>query len=98
MKLSGSNGSVIVGAETYAVPDGKLIYSVWVRTDCQITGFTEVQGLGTDDEAEVAKTLVTEDRNLDTDLIVGEYVTFLHPLSSITCDTIGGLRVYFETK
>lgn len=37
IKLSGSNGSVIVGAETYVVPSGKLIFSAWVRTTCQIT-------------------------------------------------------------
>lgn len=98
MKLSGSNGSVIVGNETYTVPDGKLIFSAWVRVGCQITAFKEIQGLGTESQAEVPKTTSAQDRNLDTDLIVGEYITFLEPLSEITCNTAGGLRVYFMTK
>lgn len=99
IKLAGSNGSAIVGAETFVVPSGKLVYSAWVRIACQITAFKEIQALGVDGkETEVTKTTSAQDRNIDTDLIVGEYITFENPLSEITCDIAGGLRVYYITR
>ncbi len=76
IRLAGSNGGAIIGAETFSVPSGKLIYSAWVRLDnAQISGFKEIVALGDDKETEVTKTLNSEDRNIDVNLIYGEYIT-----------------------
>ncbi len=95
-KLTGSNGSDIVGAETFTPPSGFVIYSVIPRVNgARITGWKELEAYGTESENE--KT-VSSDSKIGIDLVNGEYLTFRNPLSEITCNTAGGITVYYQAR
>lgn len=94
-KIAGSLGCDVIGVETFAAPTGKAIYALWCRIDgATITAYDEIQGWGTEDEAEVT---ISSGTKISEAMKYGELWTFDKPLTEVVC-SVAGLTAYYVTR